>query len=190
MIIGSISQMLAVGCGAQDRAQLRTKDLGLIEADADRAPAQERIRFVRRLERRRELVAAEVVGADHDRVAGERGCRPGGNTRSVRLRSGMLVRPVIRNSVRSSPTPWAPCRTATSTSSGRSTLPCSVIAAPSGVTCRFGGNAFELQFQAVPAHCLQAGRFEFVGRRVEQDPAGLAVEQDDGAVGDARPARR
>ncbi len=56
--------------GAQQRAQLHLEDLGLVEAHPDGAPAEERIGFVRK-SADGELVAADVVRADHDRMRGE-----------------------------------------------------------------------------------------------------------------------
>jgi hypothetical protein len=57
--------------GPQDGAQLRAEDVRLVEADADRTPAEERIGFLRRIEGGGKLVPAQVKGADHHRLAGE-----------------------------------------------------------------------------------------------------------------------
>ena len=56
---------------AQHGADLRAEHLGLVEAHADRAPAEERIRFRWPAERRGEFVPAQVIRADHDRVPGK-----------------------------------------------------------------------------------------------------------------------
>ena len=60
---------VAAGGGAEHGAELGPEHLRLVEADPDRAPAEERIGLRRRLERRGELVAAQVEGADDHRAA-------------------------------------------------------------------------------------------------------------------------
>ena len=55
----------------QHRANLRAEDLGPVETDAQRPPAEERVRFRLGRERRRELVAAHVIAAHHHRLPGE-----------------------------------------------------------------------------------------------------------------------
>ena len=62
---------VAVHRRAQQRPQLRAEDLRLIEAHADGAPAEERIRF-RGEPAYGQLVAADVERANHHRHAGER----------------------------------------------------------------------------------------------------------------------
>ena len=57
--------------GAQERAELHLEQLRLVEAHADRAPAEERIRLVRE-SAGRQLVAADVERPNHDRLAAER----------------------------------------------------------------------------------------------------------------------
>src|SRR5262249_15898582 len=51
---------MSVGSGTKHGSQLGSKHLGLVEANPNRAPTQERIGFCGRLERCRKLVAAEV----------------------------------------------------------------------------------------------------------------------------------
>ena len=62
---------VAVHRGAQQRAQLRLEQLGLVEAHPDRAPAEERIRLGRK-SADRQLVAADVERANDDRPPAER----------------------------------------------------------------------------------------------------------------------
>src|SRR5204862_7967850 len=57
---------------AQRRPDLGAKYFRLVEADADRAPAEERIRLRRGAERRGALVAPQVIRAHYDRMPGER----------------------------------------------------------------------------------------------------------------------
>jgi hypothetical protein len=59
--------------GAEHRAHLRPEHRRLVETHADRAPAEKRIGLERRLEPHRELVASQIIGADHDRIAVKRG---------------------------------------------------------------------------------------------------------------------
>ena len=62
---------VAVHRGAHERAQLRPEELRLVEAHANGAPAEERIRLVR-IPPHRELVAAHVERADHHGLSAER----------------------------------------------------------------------------------------------------------------------
>src|SRR2546426_11561765 len=62
---------VAVLRGPQRRPHLSAEDVGPIETYPDGPPPQLRIHFRRRPERRRELVATQVVRADDDRVARE-----------------------------------------------------------------------------------------------------------------------
>ena len=59
---------IMAGSGTEDGPDLRAKDLGLIQADANRPPAQERVRLHRGFERGREFVPPEVKRADNHGV--------------------------------------------------------------------------------------------------------------------------
>ena len=62
---------LPVRRGAQDRPELGLEDLFFLQAEPDRPQPHRRVHLVGELELGRELVAAEVEGADRDRVAHE-----------------------------------------------------------------------------------------------------------------------
>ena len=102
-----IVQRPALGA-ADQRLHLHAHDARAVEPDADRPPAERRVRLVGALHVGQHLVRADVEGAeDHRLVAGaSRGC--GRRARRARRASGTVVR--IRNcsSVRKRPTPSAP----------------------------------------------------------------------------------
>ena len=122
VIRGSISWISWLDRGPEHGADLGPEHLRLIETDPNGAPAQEWIGLYRCLERRRELVASQIERPDHHRLVGECAGHPP-EVVGLLVFGRQLARPVSRNSVRRSPTPWAPCRLAASISSGRSTFP-------------------------------------------------------------------
>ena len=162
--------------GAKQRPDLRSEDLGLVQAHADRTPAEKRVGFGRGLERDRELVAAEVVRPDDDRVAVERGRHPPEVVGLLGL-VGSVARPVSRNSVRSRPTPCAPMRTAASISSGRSTLPIRLMRPPPGVTAGASTTASSWSSSRCRRLTWVFASSSSSRGRIEHDGAGLAVEQ-------------
>jgi hypothetical protein len=54
------------GC-PEEGPQLRTKELGLVEANPNGPPAKERVLFPGHVEKRGELVSAHIEGSDHHR---------------------------------------------------------------------------------------------------------------------------
>ena len=85
--------------------------------------------------------------------------------------------------MRSRPTPWAPWRTGDLDFLRQVDVALQRDFRAVGRDRRLAGDALELQLQAMTPNRLQAGGLQLVRRRVQQDPAGLPVEQNDGSLG-------
>jgi len=59
---------IALHAGAEDGPQLGTKDVAFLEAEPDGAPAEKGVHLARDIQVREKLIAAEIEGADGDRV--------------------------------------------------------------------------------------------------------------------------
>ncbi len=134
-------------------------------------------------ERRRKLVAAEIIRADHDGESAER-----------RTDAAVVLRLLVLG---------GHCRAAGHQELGaqepdafRAVTYCDLhlfreidVALQRDRSAvrrkrRLRRDTLELQIEPMPPHRLQSGHLELVGRRIEQDLARLSVEQHDRPVGD------
>ena len=117
--IGNMTRMRRLVGRPQDRPQLRVEQRGAREAEADAAHAEERVLLGVLREVGDGLVGAGVERAQQQgpsrRARRPRARRPSACSSS----SGIVSRPMKRNSVRNRPTPSAPASRAPAASSGR-----------------------------------------------------------------------
>ena len=176
---------VGVGRRAQDGADLGPEHLGLVETDADGAPAEERVRLGRTAERRRELVPAQVEGAHHDGMAGERFAHPPEVGRLLVLRGeGAVLRDEELRPQQADAFGAVRLR-------GRDLVGEVHVAAQRHTHAvhrhrRLGDGLLEMRRQLPPPRLAPLRLRGFLGGRIEEDGAARAVQDHHGARRDAR----
>ena len=143
---------VAVHRRAQQRAELRAEQLRLIEAHPDRAPAEERIRLGGE-SADGQLVAADVEGANDDRMSLERLERRAGTRGTARPRRASSRGRRRGTPCASARRPRRRCARRASASSGRSTFARSVMRTPSSVTASSAASSASAASATASSRC-------------------------------------